>query len=67
MLESEAGRLRIKGIISMRLAQAGFDPYEGDLAKIVDAVSHAVQDILREYSKSLGEGLPKPWRAGESS
>ncbi|MCL5291313.1 MAG: hypothetical protein M1548_02125 [Actinobacteria bacterium] len=60
MLESEVGRLRIKAIIDRRLTEAGLNPYEGQLAKVVDACSYAVQEILREYTKSIGESLPKP-------
>jgi hypothetical protein len=53
MLESEIGRAHIKTIIDKHMLEAGFDPYEGELAKIIDAVSRAVQELLREYTKSV--------------
>jgi hypothetical protein len=53
MLESEVGRAHIKSIIDKHLLEAGFDPYGGDMAKIVDAVSRAVQELLREYTRSV--------------
>ncbi|MDI6815798.1 MAG: hypothetical protein QME41_01210 [Actinomycetota bacterium] len=53
MLESEVGRVHIKSIIDKHLVEAGFNPYEGEMAKIVDAVSRAVQEILKEYTKSV--------------
>jgi len=59
MLESEVGRAHIKSIIDKHLVEAGFNPYEGDMAKIVDAVSRAMQDILKEYAKSV-TGMIRP-------
>lgn len=53
MLESEVGRAHIKGIIDNHLLEAGFDPYEGDMAKIVDAASRAIQELLKEYTLSV--------------
>ena len=53
MLESEVGRVHIKSIIDKHLVEADFNPYEGEMAKIVDAVSRAVQEILKEYTKSV--------------
>lgn len=53
MLESEVGRVHIKSIIDKHLVEGGFNPYEGEMAKIVDAVSRAVQEILKEYTKSV--------------
>lgn len=53
MLESEVGRAHIKSIIDKHLVEAGFNPYEGDMAKVVDAVSRALQEILKEYTKSV--------------
>lgn len=55
MLESEIGRAHIKTIIDKHLLEAGFNPYEGDMAKIVSAVSWAVQEILREYTRALSD------------
>jgi hypothetical protein len=53
MLESEVGRAHIKTIIDKHMLEAGFDPYEGEMAKIIDAVSKAVQELLREYTKAV--------------
>ncbi|MCL6471776.1 MAG: hypothetical protein K6T91_03075 [Firmicutes bacterium] len=55
MLESDVGRAHIKSIIDKHLVEAGFDPYEGEMARIIDAVSRAVQDILKEFAVSLAE------------
>jgi len=55
MLESDVGRAHIKSIIDKHLLDAGLDPYEGELAKIVDAASRALQEILREYTLSLSD------------
>jgi len=63
MLESEVGRAHIKSIIDKHLLGAGFNPYEGDMAKIVDATSRAIQEILREYTRSLSDMM----RPGEPS
>lgn len=63
MLESDVGRAHIKSIIDKHLIEAGFDPYEGELAKIIDAVSRAVQEILREYTKSVSD-MMRPGEPG---
>ncbi|MBE0448684.1 MAG: hypothetical protein IBX64_11425 [Actinobacteria bacterium] len=63
MLESEVGRAHIKSIIDKHLVEAGFNPYVGDMAKIIDAVSRAVQEILREYAKSLSD-MMRPGEPG---
>lgn len=55
MLESDVGRAHIKSIIDKHLLEAGFNPYQGDMAKFVDAASRAVQDILREYTKAVSD------------
>lgn len=57
MLESEVGRAHIKTIIDKHMLEAGFDPYQGEMAKIIDAVSRAVQELLREYTKSISTGV----------
>ncbi len=57
MLESDVGRAHIKSIIAKHLVEAGFDPYEGEMAKFVDAASRAVQEILREVVTSLAEQM----------
>lgn len=67
MRESDFGRAHIKTIIDKRLIDAGFDPYEGEMAKLVDAVSRAVQDILREYTRSISPALVKGSQPGEGS
>ena len=65
MRESDFGRVHIKSIIDRHLLDAGYDPYQGEMAKRVDAVSRAVQEILREYTRSVSPGLIKPTQHGE--
>ncbi|NCO66488.1 MAG: hypothetical protein COW32_08755 [Candidatus Aquicultor secundus] len=65
MRESDFGRVHIKSIIDRHLLDAGYDPYQGEMAKLVDAVSRAVQEILREYTRSVSPGLIKPTQPGE--
>ncbi|MDI6717002.1 MAG: hypothetical protein QME63_08675 [Actinomycetota bacterium] len=63
MLERDIGRVHIKSIIDKHLVEAGFDPYEGEMAKFVDAASRALQEILKEYTESLA-GVMKPGEPG---
>ncbi|HEY3374602.1 MAG TPA: hypothetical protein VGK02_06030 [Candidatus Aquicultor sp.] len=65
MREIDIGRVHIKSIISKHLLDAGFDPYQGDMERIVDAVSRAVQDILKEYTRSMEVVYRLPSRPGE--
>lgn len=53
MREEELRKAEIKAIFDKYLLEAGFDPYQGDMAKIIDAVSRAVEEILTEYAKSI--------------
>ncbi len=67
MRESDFGRVHIKSIIDRHLLDAGFDPYQGEMAKLVDAVSRAVQEILKEYTRAVSPALMKPTLPGEGS
>ncbi len=67
MRESDFGRVHIKSIIDRHLLDAGFDPYQGEMAKLVDAVSRAVQEILKEYTRAVSPALIKPNQPGEGS
>jgi hypothetical protein len=59
MRESEVGLAHIKSVIDKYLLNEGFDPFSGEMAKIVDASSKAIQELLREYTRAVvTEGRP---------
>jgi hypothetical protein len=64
MREDELRRAHIKGIIDKYLVEAGFDPYQGDMAKIIDAVSRAVEEILNEQTRSTAGRVRSRTRKG---